>query len=319
MAEIRRVLAPGGRLWVVDMVEHPVRVREFRVLAQSALAHLRTRRSHPQFAKDLTALTSHPDWREMLRHNPIRAEHEYRWYFESRFPGARSQDIDNEHGRTRGGLRLGAASQGPHRPPLLPLTRMTTNPCLGVIDWGIGGLGLVQALDRAAPGLPVLYWSDAGATPYGRMRVDELAGRLTAVVDELAERGASEVVLACNAASTVVGKLGAAGIPVEGIIEYGVASVPDELTGQVGVIGGRRTIAAGNYRRGLARRGRVVLSRVAQPLSAHIEAGRTGSAEFRSDLAKILAPLRRVDALVLACTHYPPRETGSRPPCHTPN
>ncbi len=183
--------------------------------------------------------------------------------------------------------------------------RMNTNPCLGVVDWGIGGLGLVQALDQAAPGLPVLYWSDAGATPYGRMRVDELAGRLTAVVDALAERGATEVVLACNAASTVVGRLGAAAIPVEGIIEYGLASVPEELTGQVGVVGGRRTIAAGHYRRGLARRGRVVLSRVAQPLSAHIEAGHTGSPEFRSDLAKILAPLRRVDALVLACTHYP--------------
>ncbi len=70
-------------------------------------------------------------------------------------------------------------------------------------------------------------------------------------------------------------------------------------------MGGRRTIAAGHYRRGLARRGRVVLSRVAQPLSAHIEAGRTGSPEFRSDLANILAPLRHVDALVLACTHYP--------------
>ncbi len=174
-----------------------------------------------------------------------------------------------------------------------------------MIDWGIGGLGLVQALDLAAPGLPVLYWSDAGATPYGRMRVDELAERLTSVVNELAERGATEVVLACNAASTVVGRLGAAAIPVEGIIEYGVASVPDDLTGRVGVVGGRRTIAAGHYRRGLARQGRVVLSRVAQPLSAHIEAGRTGSAQFRSDLGKILAPLRGVDALVLACTHYP--------------
>jgi glutamate racemase len=183
--------------------------------------------------------------------------------------------------------------------------RMNTNPCLGVIDWGIGGLGLVRALDQAAPGLPVLYWSDAGATPYGRMQVNELAGRLTAVVDALAERGATEVVLACNAASTVVGKLAASAIPVEGIIEYGLASVPEELTGQVGVVGGRRTIAAGHYRRGLARRGRVVLSRVAQPLSAHIEAGRTGSPEFRSDLVKILGPLRRVDALVLACTHYP--------------
>jgi glutamate racemase len=186
---------------------------------------------------------------------------------------------------------------------------MNTNPCLGIVDWGIGGLGLVQALDRAAPGLPVLYWSDAGATPYGRMRADELANRLTIVVDALAERGATEVVLACNAASTVVGRLGGVAVPVEGIIDHGLASVPEELTGQVGVIGGRRTIAAGHYRRGLARRGRVVLSRVAQPLSAHIEAGRTGSPQFRADLAKILAPLRRVDALVLACTHYPAART----------
>ncbi|MDT4928662.1 MAG: hypothetical protein QOF92_1529, partial [Pseudonocardiales bacterium] len=89
MAEIRRVLAPGGRLWVVDMIEHPLRVRELGVLARSAVAHLRTRRSRPQFAADLAALTTHPDWRDMLRHNPIRAEHEYRWYFASRFPGRR--------------------------------------------------------------------------------------------------------------------------------------------------------------------------------------------------------------------------------------
>jgi ubiquinone/menaquinone biosynthesis C-methylase UbiE len=89
MAEIRRVLAPGGRLWVVDMVQHPVRARELGVLARSAIAHLRTKRARPQFTKDLAALTTHPDWLEMLRHNPIRAEHEYRWYFGSRFPGTR--------------------------------------------------------------------------------------------------------------------------------------------------------------------------------------------------------------------------------------
>src|SRR6516165_10191271 len=109
------------------------------------------------------------------------------------------------------------------------------------------------------------------------------------------------VLAALHASTTsVVGRLGGAAIPVEGIIDHGLASVPEQLTGQVGVIGGRRTIAAGHYRRGLARRGRVVLSRVAQPLSAHIEAGRTGSPQFLTDLAKILAPLRRVDALVLA-------------------
>jgi len=48
-----------------------------------------------------------------------------------------------------------------------------------------------------------------------------------------------------------------------------------------------------------------VLSRVAQPLSAHIEAGRTGSPQFLADLGRVLGPLQRVDALVLACTHYP--------------
>lgn len=185
----------------------------------------------------------------------------------------------------------------------------STDACLGIVDWGIGGIGLVRALDEVAPGLPVLYWSDAGATPYGRMGTDELAARLTTVVTALAERGATEVVLACNAASTVVGRLGAAPIPVEGIIAHGLASVPEDIAGAVGVVGGRRTIAGGHYRRGLARPGRVVLSRVAQPLSAHIEAGRTGSPEFVADLAGIVAPLRGVDALVLACTHYPAAST----------
>ncbi|WP_166906149.1 hypothetical protein [Mycobacterium sp. DL440] len=80
---------------------------------------------------------------------------------------------------------------------------MTPAACLGIVDWGIGGIGVVRELDRRVPGLPVLYWSDAGATPYGRMRGDALAARLSAVVSELAHRGATEVVLACNAASTV--------------------------------------------------------------------------------------------------------------------
>ncbi|GAB3017647.1 glutamate racemase [Mycobacterium bourgelatii] len=181
---------------------------------------------------------------------------------------------------------------------------MHANSCLGIVDWGIGGLGLVKNLDRLAPGLPILYWSDAGATPYGRMTADELTDRLMTVVSALTERGATEVVLACNAASTVVERLGAAPIPVEGIITHGLASVSEDLA-SIGVVGGHRTIDAGHYRRGLARPGRRVLSRVAQPLSAHIEAGRTGSPRFFADLAAILAPLHDVEALVLACTHYP--------------
>ena len=62
-------------------------------LTRAMLAHRRTPHRHPRFAHDLRVLVEHPDWQEMLRHNPIRAEHEYRWCLESRFPGARLETL----------------------------------------------------------------------------------------------------------------------------------------------------------------------------------------------------------------------------------
>ncbi|QXC63117.1 aspartate/glutamate racemase family protein [Aquihabitans sp. G128] len=185
---------------------------------------------------------------------------------------------------------------------------------LGVVDWGIGGLGLLGRLDAAVPGLAVTYWSDTGAAPYGLLGPPALADRLRLVVAALADRGCTEVVLACNAASTAVDRLADAALPVDGIIGAGLAATeaalaaldrPDAGEVLVGVVGGQGTIRSGRYRRGLAAPGRRVRSRVAQPLSAHIEAGRTGSPAFEADLARIVGPLRGAAAVVLACTHYP--------------
>ena len=88
MVEVHRALPRHGRLWVVDMVEKPVSWRELPLLARSAWAHRQVPRRHPEFARDVAALTSHPDWKHMVRNNPIRADHEYRWYLESRFAPA---------------------------------------------------------------------------------------------------------------------------------------------------------------------------------------------------------------------------------------
>src|SRR5688572_9808162 len=49
----------------------------------------------------------------------------------------------------------------------------------------------------------------------------------------------------------------------------------------------------------------MVCGRVAQPLSAHIEAGTARGAAFAETLAAIMSPIARADALLLACTHYP--------------
>ena len=187
---------------------------------------------------------------------------------------------------------------------------------LGIVDWGIGGLGLLGLLDDRLPSLDVSYWSDTGSVPYGLQATGALAARLRTIVDELAGQGCTEVVLACNAASTVVDRLGAAPVPVTGIIAAGIDAVDAVDAGAgagagaggaevVGVVAGRRTIRSGAYRRGLARPGRRVVSRIAQPLSAHIEAGRIDTPAFDADLHRIVEPLRGADAVVLACTHYP--------------
>ncbi|MFO0695485.1 MAG: class I SAM-dependent methyltransferase [Polyangiales bacterium] len=109
--EMRRVLAPGGRILVVDMVEKPLEAKDAPVLARSALAHVLRPVRDPRFHRDVQALVSHPDWATMLKHNPIRAEHEYRWYLESRFPGRRLETLNV--GRTQ---RLVAFDTGPLEP-----------------------------------------------------------------------------------------------------------------------------------------------------------------------------------------------------------
>lgn len=87
MNEIRRILVPGGRILIVDMAASPVRFRDVPSFIASKLKVLRARKRHPRFAEALRRLVSDPGWNTMLRYNPIRAEHEYRWYLESRHPG----------------------------------------------------------------------------------------------------------------------------------------------------------------------------------------------------------------------------------------
>jgi len=179
---------------------------------------------------------------------------------------------------------------------------------LGILDWGIGGLGVLRALRRRTRRVPVLYLSDSGFTPYGLLSRRALAARVSTLTQQLVAWGATHVVIACNAASTVLDELEASperAVPLTGVIAPTLARIPKNLRGTLGVLGGARTIRSGVYLRGLAGPGRCVVQRIAQPLSAHIEAGSTEGKRCAQDLDRILYPLRSADALLLACTHYP--------------
>jgi ubiquinone/menaquinone biosynthesis C-methylase UbiE len=87
MNELRRVVAPGGRILIIDMVAAPTRMREWPLLLRHKARQLVRHQRHATFAHALKRLVRDSRWQTMLKYNPIRSEHEFRRYLESRFPG----------------------------------------------------------------------------------------------------------------------------------------------------------------------------------------------------------------------------------------
>ncbi len=87
LAEIKRVMRPGGKFLIIDMVTVPVAVGEYPRLLKDKLRTKRDQKANATFNAALQKLVSHPDWKKMVEYNPIRSEHEMKWYLESRFPG----------------------------------------------------------------------------------------------------------------------------------------------------------------------------------------------------------------------------------------
>lgn len=94
MGEIRRVLAPGGRLFVVDMVTAPVKLKEVKQFLVCKARNYAQLRRNPGYREALRRMVKDPRWQTMLTFNPIRAEHELKWYLESRFPGRRVEVLN---------------------------------------------------------------------------------------------------------------------------------------------------------------------------------------------------------------------------------
>lgn len=176
---------------------------------------------------------------------------------------------------------------------------------LGIIDWGIGGVSIYASVKEKIGNVPVTYFSDTGVTPYGKMTRRELASRLNVVIKFLEARGVTHIVIGCNAASTAIPFLKDHSLPIEGVIQPAIAMTVKLKPKKLGLVGGRRTVVSGVYRRGFRELGIDVCQRVAQPLSGFIESGDISSESLQTAAKQILKPLRDSSHILLACTHYP--------------
>jgi glutamate racemase len=180
---------------------------------------------------------------------------------------------------------------------------------LVVMDWGIGGISVYNEIRKLLPELSILYFSDSGQTPYGKMSAQALSHRVSEVIAGFAAQGIRHFVVGCNAASTVLPGLApsfaAKGLQVTGVIQHGITLIQKSRFQNVAVIGGRRTVLSRQYTQPFSGGKRRVVGRIAQPLSALIEKGELNSPRMHRALHQIIQPLGNCDALVLACTHYP--------------
>ena len=171
---------------------------------------------------------------------------------------------------------------------------------IGICDYGIGGVSLYKRL-RERSDVDVIYYSDAGYVPYGKVPEAELQGQVQKVIDFLFDQGAAYVAVACNAASTVIPN----DPRVSGIIEHGLHVVRSAKIRKTGIVGGYRTIESNSYKTPLELEGIAVKQVVAQALSIRIEAGDLHSAALYHDIQTIFSPLVACETVLLACTHYP--------------
>lgn len=186
------------------------------------------------------------------------------------------------------------------------------DPFVGVFDSGLGGLTVVKALSEHLPTLSIVYFGDTARFPYGTKTAETISRYAIENTIFLLEHGAKVIIVACNTATSVaLDRLkGMFSVPIFGVIEPAARrSVEVSRSGRIGVIATMRTVKSKSYEKAImAHAPHVkVFSQACPLLVSLIEDGCPDDEAARLIIRAYLAPLKRkkIDTLLLGCTHYP--------------
>lgn len=196
---------------------------------------------------------------------------------------------------------------------------------VGIFDSGLGGLTVLDAVEKRLPEVPFVYLGDNAHTPYGVRTAEDIFGLTTASVDKLFEAGCDLVILACNTASAAAlrrmqetwvppGKrvLGVFVPLIEALTErhWGDNSPPREVAVKhVALFATPATVRSRAFQRELAFRA-IGVDVEAQACGGVVDAIEEGDlilaeALIRSHVDALKRKMPDPDAAVLGCTHYP--------------
>ena len=187
---------------------------------------------------------------------------------------------------------------------------MHPNDYIAVFDSGLGGISVLRHLVRVLPQERYLYFGDSANAPYGTKSKEEVKKLTFAAAEMLRSRGIKALVVACNTAtSAAIADLRMAYpdiivIGIEPALKLAADTFPG---GTLGVMATPMTLREEKFALLLERFDKTcdIYKLPAPGLVELIEGGKADSPETEALLRNLFAPLPKLDALVLGCTHYP--------------
>lgn len=188
------------------------------------------------------------------------------------------------------------------------------NQPIGIFDSGVGGLTVAHAINKVLPNESLIYFGDTAHLPYGDKSPDSLKYYSIRISQFLLEKKCKTIVIACNTASSVafntvkdfVGNKAIVLNVIDPVVEQ-VASIKNIQ--KVGVIGTKGTVKSDIYSKKIRERNSALeVASVATPLLVPmIEEGFFNNKISRTVIDSYLSrpKLKKINLLILACTHYP--------------
>lgn len=183
-------------------------------------------------------------------------------------------------------------------------------------DSGVGGLSVVAPTRALLPNAAFVYAADSAGFPYGTKSESEIAARVPALLGRLVERYRPRLVcIACNTASTIALSVvrAALDVPVVGTVPAIKPAALTSKTRVIGVLGTDATVRQPYVDRLSAEFASdcLVIRHGSAELVALAEAKLRGEVVNIEAVKAAIAGLfsvpggDRIDAVVLACTHFP--------------
>lgn len=188
------------------------------------------------------------------------------------------------------------------------------NQPIGIFDSGIGGLTVAHAIKKLLPEEDLIYFGDTAHLPYGDKSEAAIQVYSIKIADILLKKGCKVIVIACNSASSASYELLKEYVRTDthiiNVIDPMVALVTTSFKeSHIGLIGTKRTVQSGVYTRKIQEGNKpIAVQSLATPLLAPmIEEGFFNNQISHEIIAQYLSDplLQNIDALILACTHYP--------------